>query len=319
MARVMPKYPVYIPSWGRATKCVTAKFLDKDGVPFKVVVEEPQFEAYAKVIGAERLLILPHVGQGLYQARNWIREHAIASGAERHWQLDDNIRLIRRYFGTQRVPAAAGAALRTCEEFSDRYENVAVSGLNYNMFVSGRELRRNPYVANVHVYSCTLVNHAAPFRWRLLYNDDTDLCLQALVAGWCTLLINVFVAEKVATMKFKGGNTDVLYKIDDGRYKMARQLVQTWPDFVRMDRRWGRPQHVVNWAAFKHPLRLKAGQAVAAALTPKRGGLLDHLYQAPSGDEMGTKLITMDAETAAGHEELVSLQQLWEKYEKGDI
>lgn len=42
--------------------------------------------------------------------------------------------------------------------------------------------------SGVHVYSCTLILNSIEQRWRLLYNDDTDLCLQVLAAGWCTIL-----------------------------------------------------------------------------------------------------------------------------------
>jgi hypothetical protein len=120
--------------------------------------------------------------------------------------------------------------------------------------------KQPPFCLNVHVYSCTLVNHSMPYRWRLAYNDDTDLCLQALSSGWCTILLNAFLCEKIRTMVVKGGNTDQLYR-GDGRLRMARALERVWPGVVTTDRRFQRPQHVVKgaWKNFDTPLKRKEG------------------------------------------------------------
>ena len=258
----LPRYPVYIPSKDRhdvKTQFVTAEFLARDGVPFKLVVEEQEADAYAARFGEDNILVLPWRDRGLYMSRCWIMEHSIEHGHERHWQLDDNIMDIRyRYKNNRRITCNAAPALAAVEDFTDRYENIAISGLNYKFFVTPGS---PPYFVNVHVYSATLVNNAIPHRWRLLYNDDTDMCLQVLTDGWCTVLINVFSIEKSTTMKTKGGNTDELYKIDDGRLKMARALERMWPHVVTVDRRFGRPQHVVrdSWKGFDTKLKLKPG------------------------------------------------------------
>src|SRR4030095_2320734 len=89
----VPRYPIYVPSKGRATQCLTANWLQKEGVPFRLVVEPQDGEQYAGRYGLDRLLVLPFAHQGsVTPARNWIKAHAIAEGHERHWQLDDNIR-----------------------------------------------------------------------------------------------------------------------------------------------------------------------------------------------------------------------------------
>lgn len=267
---VLPRYPVFIPSKGRWQKdrALTARCLMTEGVPFRLVCEEEEREQYAELVGDERLLILPESNNGLFWSRNWIKDYATAAGAERHWQLDDNIIEFRRLYRGERIPCAAGIALRACEDFSDRYTNVAISGLNYQMFVTSQT--KKPFVTNVHVYSCTLVNNEIPHRWRLLYNDDTDICLQVLADGWCTVLLNVFMANKMRTMTISGGNTDDLYRISDGRLKMARALERMWPGVVTTERRFGRPQHVIKdaWKKFDTPLQLKEGvdlEALAAA------------------------------------------------------
>jgi hypothetical protein len=258
---VLPKYPIYIPTKGRANNCLTADFLVKDGCPFFLVVEPQEHEIYVSRYGNKRILVLPfsNLGLGSIPARNWIKEHATKAGHLRHWQLDDNIRHIGRRYKGKRLYCNAGIALRATEDFVDRYENVAVAGLNYYMFTPDY-IRMPPFYLNVHVYSCTLILNSIPHKWRGRYNEDTDLCLQVLADGWCTVLMNAFICQKIATMKMKGGNTDLLYR-GDGRLKMARALERMWPGVVETDRRFQRPQHVIKdqWRRFDTPLKLKPG------------------------------------------------------------
>lgn len=258
MSATLPRYPVYIPSKGRADIQMTAAFLARDGVPFWLVVEPQEADAYAAAWGRERILTLPDQNRGTPWARNWIKAHAIAAGTARHWQLDDNMRCIRRLYRGRRIPCQAGIALAAAEDFTDRYENVAISGLNYTMFLPPTQ-SWPPFHRNCRVYSCTLVLNATPHAWRGPYNDDTDLCLQVLADGWCTLLFNVFMVDKAQTMAVKGGQTPIYQ--GDGRLKMARCLERRWPGVVTTDRRFQRPQHVVadSWRKFDTPLRLKPG------------------------------------------------------------
>lgn len=257
MPNLMPRYPIYIPSKGRAdipTGTSTAMIFLKDEVPFKLVIEEADYDAYAARFGEQNLLVLPfsNLGQGSIPARNWIKDHSIAAGAKRHWQFDDNIKAFRRAYKHQRIPIRSGVACRIIEDWSDRYTNVAISGFNYQCFVVRQA---HPLTVNCHVYSATLVLNDTPFYWRGRYNEDTDLCLQALAAGWCTALISAVMVDKVPTMKLGGGNTATLYQ-GDGRLKMARALERMWPGVVETKRRFNRPQHVVanSWKRFDTPL-----------------------------------------------------------------
>jgi hypothetical protein len=255
-----PRYPIYIPSKGRADTCLTAEMFKRDGVAFYLVIEPQERAAYAERYGDAALLVLPFSNRGsVIPTRNWIKAHAVAAGYERHWQLDDNIRMARRWYGGKRIPCSSGVALAVCEDFTDRYSNVALAGLNYTMFAhqSGKQ-PADPFWLNVHVYSCTLVLNSIPYEWRGRYNEDTDICLQALAGGWCTILLNAFMVDKVRTMTMRGGNTSALY-LGDGRLRMARALERLWPGVVTTERRWQRPQHVVKdqWRKFDTLLRLK--------------------------------------------------------------
>lgn len=238
-----PKYPIYIPSKNRADVCYTANYFLRSGVDFRLVVEPGQFDSYAKHFDPSIILVLPQDGLRLLGSRLWIREHAIANGHKRHWQFDDNIRDIKALHKSKRVHVDPAFAICQVEEFTDRYTNIGVSGMNYTMFANGV---LKPFYLNRRVYSASLINNEMPYKWRLYYNDDVDLCLQVLTGGLCTVLFNLYLVTKLKTMLVKGGNTSDLYQ-GDGRFVMARSIEEVWPQYCRTIRRFGRAQHHVKW------------------------------------------------------------------------
>jgi hypothetical protein len=129
-----PHYPVYVPTKGRADAPLTLRMLKRDGVRCYAVVEREEYDAYAALVDPAQLLVLDESSQGLIYARNWIRDHAEAAGHARHWQLDDNIGDTYRVYRGRRIRCDAGPALRAAEDFTDRYTNIALSGLSYSMF-----------------------------------------------------------------------------------------------------------------------------------------------------------------------------------------
>ena len=250
-----PRFPVYVISKGRADSRLTVKALLARNIPHRVVIEPQEFNQYAAVMDRKSLLVLPfsNLGQGSIPARNWVWEHALKEGHERHWILDDNIRAFYRFDNNLKVPTKSGTTFFAAEDFVERYTNVAIAGFNYFMFVS-RKSKTPPFTPNTRIYSCILILNRIPYRWRGRYNEDTDLSLRALKDGWATVLFNAFLAEKAVTMTMGGGNTESLYKLDgkkDGRLLMAQSLQQQHPDVTKIVRKWGRWQHHVDYRPFK--------------------------------------------------------------------
>lgn len=254
-----PRYPIYIVSKGRWESRLTAKALTHIKVPFRIVIEPCEYAHYAAVIDPAQILVLPfeNLGLGSIPARNWIWDHAEREGHARHWILDDNIGNFFRLHDNLKVPAGS-PMFCAAEDFVDRYTNIGLAGFQYDFFAP-RKRKQPPMILNTRIYSCILINHLAPFRWRGRYNEDTDLSLRVLKAGWCTVLFNAFLAKKATTLTMKGGNTDSLYQ-GDGRLRMAQSLQQQHPDVTTIKWRWGRWQHVVNYRPFRaNKLQLKAG------------------------------------------------------------
>lgn len=259
-----PRYPIYLPTKGRWETRFTIRALEAIGVPFRAVVEEHEFEKYAAVMDRTKILVQPSHNKGLVVTRNWIWDHALASGAKRFWTMDDNIQNFWRLNRNLKVPVADGTMLRVIEEFVERYENIPIAGMNYFMFAS-RKTKLAPYTPNTRVYSNMLIETDArdprgkAYRNEGFYNDDTDLCLRVLKDGFCTILFNAFLIFKMTTMTVKGGMTPHYLanqggengKEADGRYKMAKELQEKHPDVTKITRKWGRWQHQVDYSAFK--------------------------------------------------------------------
>ena len=287
-----PRYPIYIPSKGRADSSITSRALDRMGVPHKVVVEEADADEYAYHIGRDKLLVLPfsNLGQGSIPARNWIWEHAKEHGHARHWCIDDNIDGFCRLNWNRKIRVSSGTIFRCAEDFTDRYENVALSGLQSRFFVPEREPNLTPFRLNTRIYSIILINTELPHRWRGRYNEDTDLSIRVLKDGWVTILFIAFLADKRGTLTMKGGNTDNVYNTGDHRRAFAESLREQHPELVDVVWRYDRWHHQVDYSPFKHnELRYKPG------VVPTGGE-----------NEYGMILRKRKAETEADVEEVVA-------------
>jgi hypothetical protein len=260
-----PQFPIYIVSKGRWESRYTAKALDKIGVPYRMVVEEQELEKYAAVIDRARLLVLdeayqrdydacmtlaPGESRGSGPARNFVWDHSRAEGHPWHWTVDDNIRCFYRLDENCYSVVTDGTILRCMEDFVLRYENVAMAGPNYFMWAP-RKNKMPPFTLNTRIYSFNLIRGDVPFRWRGRYNEDTDLSLRMLKAGWCTVLFNAFLQHKETTQKMRGGNTDTIYR--EGTYRKSKQLEALHPDVARVtmdDQRFKRIHHMVDYSPF---------------------------------------------------------------------
>lgn len=259
-----PKYPVYIISKGRWEKRKTVKLMEKCEIPYKIVVEPKEYNKYAEVIDKKNIIKAPkdfsELGKGSIPVRNFVWEHAVESGANAHWILDDNISDFYRYNNNLRVKVFNGAALRAHEDYVDKFNYVLLSGLQYKKFVTDRGIRK-PYTYNTRIFSCILINHELDNilkdRWRGKYNEDVDLSIRVLKAGVGTILNNQFLIEKETTLTSSGGNTDTIYggKKDNHEFLLAKaqSLKDQHPDIVKITNKYKRGiHHSANLRRFKN-------------------------------------------------------------------
>jgi len=261
----MPQFPLYIVSKGRWEGRKTAKALIRQNVPFRIVVEAQEADHYAEVLGRERVLILDPQFQKDYDtfdnlgdskskgpgaARNFVWQHSMDLGFDFHWVMDDNISDFYRLDDNLKVPVTCGSAWRAMEEFVLRYENIAMAGPNYAMFVP-RKAKVKAFIMNTRIYSCNLIRNSVPFRWRGRYNEDTDLSLRMLKSGWCTVQFNAFLQNKLPTQTVKGGNTEEFYA-HEGTLAKSKMQVAMHPDISTLVKKYGRWHHDVDYTVFRN-------------------------------------------------------------------
>ena len=247
------KYPVYIISKGRYEQTLTADNFEKAGIDYLIAVEPQEAELYEKKLGKHRVLVLPfsNLGVGSYPARNFCWEHAKQLGHKYHWLFDDNVQDFKKWIdGKRKKITDLLPAFIFIEKYTDAH-NITINGFEEPNFVV--KPPKKPFKHNCHVYSAMLIKNDIPWRWRLKYNEDVDLCLQVLHNRGTTASCIYYMADKVSTSaKMKGGNQDELYKGNDPRKKLlkAKMLETVWPQYAKTVIRFNRYHHFVDWKVF---------------------------------------------------------------------
>ena len=302
---LVPRYPIYIVSKGRAHSRLTSKSLEAMNVPYFIVVEPQEYDTYASVIDPRKILTLPYTTDpknptGPGRARNWCRDHSISMGFDRHWVMDDNIHGFYRLHKNSRYKVADGAIFRAAEDFVDRYENVWIAGLQYRFFCAQKS-KYPPFVTNTRIYSCLLIDNTMilhfgdeEFLWRERYNEDTILSLDVLENGYCTVQFNSFLQGKVGTQTMKGGNSEIFYDVEGsadlketkvknynpaGTIRKSVNLEAIYPEVAKTVIRYGRVHHHVNYSKYQNN-----------ALIPKKGVKIS-----PESNNYGMRLVNMTA------------------------
>ena len=248
------RFPIYIISKGRAYNPMTAKIFKKAGLKYFIAVEPQEYDEYCNAVGFEHVLKLPfaNLSLGSFPARNYCWEHSKKNGYLYHWLFDDNIIEFRKWINAKRQKIQdIGNALKYVENYVIK-NTIDLGGFEeYNFSVKPP---KKPFKENVHVYSAMLIRNNMPYRWRLKYNEDVDLCLQILHNGGKTASCVYYLMNKISTAdKMKGGNQDELYKGNDPRKKLlkAKMLESVWPQYAKTVIRFNRIHHYVNWMVFR--------------------------------------------------------------------
>jgi len=250
-----PMYPVYIISKGRYDKTLTADNFEKSGIDYLIAVEPQEYDLYVKKLGLKRVLKLPfsNLGLGSYPARNFCWEHAKAQGYKYHWLFDDNILFWMKWVNGKRIKWLDLFSAFSYVENHANKTNIDISGFEEPNFVV--KIPKTPFKYNCHVYSAMLIKNNLPYRWRLKYNEDIDLCLQVLHNKGTTASCVYYMANKVSTSdKQKGGNQDELYKNNSASKNLlkAKTIEAVWPQYAKTVIRFNRHHHLINWKQFKN-------------------------------------------------------------------
>lgn len=262
---INPTYPVYVLSKGRWEKRKTIRALEEMKCPYKVVIEEKEYDQYSKVIDPKNILTIPEEyftkdetwGGGI-PGRNFIWEHSVQEGHNKHWVVDDNINGFCRWNYNVKKKVKSGSFFKVMEDYAERYSNIGLLVPNYSSFVPS-SLGVLLQYRNSKCYSCILINtelldKELEERWRGKYNEDVDLCFRVLEKGIPTLVFNNFTCNKETSGTNKGGNTDTIYQggTHEGYQKKLDEIVNRWKhtEYIKITTKKhvdARPHFSIDW------------------------------------------------------------------------
>lgn len=267
VAETENKYPIFVISKGRAKRQGvykqphTVEFLEKIGCNYKIVVEQNEYEDYAKSIDKKNIIILPldfrgeDNHKGSTPARNFVHRYNCDKDVYAYWILDDNIVDYMYVNNNERYKVRSPIAFRMLEDIMDNFDNLYLVSHQYKMFCPPTDYR-NIVQYNSRCYSSILIRTDIPTLnkkgdiWRGVYNEDTDLSLRILKLGLPTVNVNCMNCDKLETGG-KGGNNEI-YTEDNNHSGKAKSeaLLEHHADCVDMVKRYGRHHHKIRTEMF---------------------------------------------------------------------
>ena len=218
------RYPIYVPSKGRADRINVTRLLTEQNIPFTVVVEPQDADDYRQHFRDDQLLVMDKNDQGIHYVRNYAKQHATEQGTEFHWQLDDDIRSFKvRRDGKNRTTNPAHV-LNLVETVTDLYTNIGAASPMYDTwaFQEGPIIKLNRMFA-----SANLLRNDPNITFRPDIVEDVDTSLQYLAAGYCTLIFATALITVPTTPDDEGG-LGVSNRIGEGAQLRCDNLVAQW-------------------------------------------------------------------------------------------
>ena len=221
------KYTVYIPSKGRADTLSMHKHCIKEGIPYKVVVEPQDADAYSETVGKDNLVILERNDQGIAYARTSIKYHSESLGEKYHWQMDDDMKHFSIRTGGKNVKVGLKNNIAIMEYVTELFDNIAISGMGNDVFAWSKPA---PIKENQIACGCFLVNNSVDNYWRYGTVEDIDYTLMCLEKGYSTFVFSHIVFTSPPSGTNKGGNNLTDWQTMEKRKQFYEQFASLWPN-----------------------------------------------------------------------------------------
>jgi len=217
------KYPISIVSFKRANdRCgLTHKYLCKNKIKHYLFCEPFEYDDYLEWIDPSYCELIKSdenyselFSFGSTPMRNFIMDYWKKYDYKRCWILDDNIEGYEVNVQSKKYGIQGTAVFTTVEEYTDKYDNVAICAHNIASLV--RESDSNPVmVRNGKCYSSILISLTEPLLvWSKKYQEDNFISMQALHLGYCNMCFNHIVYQKSTSGSCAGGNRETLYHVN---------------------------------------------------------------------------------------------------------
>lgn len=228
--------PIYIPTYRRVDRQITARWIPKKWPVFLVARPDE-----ATALRRKGHFVMECPLKGIGPTRQWIIEnHAAEIWGDKLFMMDDDLRFyvrreddptkFRQLCKDRPEPEAMNELLFRLVDLLDESPLVGVtnrSGANRDT----SELRKNTRMHDLFGIDLTVTRKHGFRIDRIAFMEDFDFILQHLTAGYDTVMLNTHCKGDV------GSNADggcSVYRDLAGQELAARALVKRWPDFVKL-------------------------------------------------------------------------------------
>lgn len=155
-----PSGSIYIPSKGRAGFTNTNRLLEARGLKYKFVVEPTDLDSYKEAYPESEFIVLPECDKGIAYVRNFIKNYSTSVGEEFHWQVDDDVKQLKRSLyidgKLKRINCPDISPFVLGHDIMKKYHNVGQVGLSHDIFVFTKP---QPYELNKQACSVFMVRN----------------------------------------------------------------------------------------------------------------------------------------------------------------
>ncbi len=227
-----PIYNFYIPTKGRPKTQTTFKVLESLGIKSTLVVEPQDYQAYRDE--GHYPLKMDKNDQGIYYARNFIKDFDKEHGWGFHWQLDDDIKRFISFLNPKRETVTTYHPFSLAEQLIKTF-NIGGLGLVNSAFAFAK---KTDVSWNNQVCGCFLLDSRNDLRFENGIIEDTDYSLQVLFSGQTTVLLNRFAFEVPPNGKATGGNNTAY--TSGTLYKRQTALVEKYQNWFELEEKDGK-------------------------------------------------------------------------------
>lgn len=246
-------WPIYIPSKGRALTMSTPELLKESGVPFKIVVEPQDYDAYKNANPETSFMVLAKDNQGIGFVRQSILDWARNSKDDWFWMMDDDITGFFKAVNGRNVKTSIDSILSICELNLERTWFVGQAALEYQQYSwsAKKDYTWNSY-CDVCVAINTTITKGIDYRSHMDLKEDRDFTLQILAnAGLKTVRFSKFSFSAPKNGSNKGGLYQA-YQQTDRELEAVNRMVKAWPGICSLNiKKDGRTDVKINWKLFK--------------------------------------------------------------------
>jgi len=242
----MTRYPIYIPSKGRATTASTPRLLGD--LPYTLVVEPTDLGAYRESFPGADILALDTCDRGAQYARQAALAHARGLGVGALWQLDDDLTGLYRVAAGKCTRCPAAEALAYAETLMDALPRVGIVGFAVRQFAWSAS---KAYEWNRYPVMCILASTSTGIDYDpdIYLAEDLAFWLAHVEAFWRSIKVNAYaVAARPMASAHEGGYQKMYSTENATRYgKMVARRYARFVEFKPL-----RPGECIGWSRVRY-------------------------------------------------------------------